>query len=475
MSLRARLLAGMALVAFVLVATAIVIARTTEAHLIDQVDEQLTSASGPGRFQPGSGDPLDPSNPGGNTPFPPQGDLEESRLSSIYLGQVTEDGTVTTLLVPNLTDPDPPLPQITWSAAQEGAQTGRPFTVDGVGSGLRYRVAARPISGSTSTAFVTALPLGDVDDAVRRLIVVEVVSTLVALLVLGIVIWWVIRLGVQPIKRMTRTATAIAAGDLSHRVPVESGGTEAADLGIALNAMLARIEDAFDERTASEDRLRQFIADASHELRTPVSTVRGYAELYRAGGLPAGDDLDDAMRRTEQEAIRMGNLVDDLLQLARLDQGRPLAQVPVPLDAVADDAARDARAVDPNRCITVDLEPITVEGDEERLRQILGNLVTNALVHTPPGTPVAIGLRRDGDEAVLEVRDQGPGMSAETASRAFERFYRADPSRSRHHGGSGLGLAIVGAIVAAHGGVATIDSIEGRGTTVRIILPLPAR
>jgi two-component system OmpR family sensor kinase len=255
-------------------------------------------------------------------------------------------------------------------------------------------------------------------------------------------------------------------------VPEGARGTEAGELGVALNQMMTRIEDAFDERTRTEGRLRRFAADASHELRTPVATVRGYAELYRAGGLDDPQALTDAMRRTEQEAVRMGDLIEDLLTLARLDQGRPLEVAPVDLAALARDAVADARAVHPERELSTDAsEPVLVRGDEGRLRQVLANLVGNALVHTPPGAAVRVTARSLGAEAMLEVRDEGPGMTPDVAGQAFERFYRADPSRSRHKGGSGLGLSIVDAITQAHQGRAELDTAPGRGTAVRIFLP----
>jgi two-component system OmpR family sensor kinase len=284
--------------------------------------------------------------------------------------------------------------------------------------------------------------------------------------------WWVIHLGVRPVQRMTETAGAIAAGDLSQRVPEGRPGTEAGDLGVALNGMLGRIEEAFDQRTASEARLRRFVADASHELRTPLATIRGYAELYRVGALDEPVALDDAMRRTEQESIRMGALVDDLLHLARLDQGRPLEREPVDLVAVAADAVQDAQAVEPDRVVrTRTDDAVVVLGDQARLHQVIANLIANALVHAP-GAAIEVQVRRDADLAVIEVSDDGPGMADEDAARAFERFYRADSSRSRHQGGSGLGLSIVDATVRALGGRSTIATAPGEGTTVRIELPL---
>jgi two-component system OmpR family sensor kinase len=272
---------------------------------------------------------------------------------------------------------------------------------------------------------------------------------------------------------MTATATAIAEGDLSHRVPVAPAGTEAGQLGGALNTMLGRIEAAFDARAASEQRLRRFVADASHELRTPVTTIRGYAELYRQGGLDEREALDQAMRRTEQEAIRMGGLVDDLLLLARLDQGRPLDRAPVDLGVLAVDACSDAQLVAPDHRVVADVQPdVVVDGDEPRLRQVVHNLVRNAVVHTPRGTHVQVQVAVVAGRAVLEVRDDGPGMDPDAVAHAFERFWRADSSRARESGGSGLGLSIVHAIVHAHGGQVSLSSTRGAGTTVRVELPL---
>jgi two-component system OmpR family sensor kinase len=319
---------------------------------------------------------------------------------------------------------------------------------------------------------VVALSLQDVDATMSKLRWVLLAGIAIVIGILGVVVFWVLRLGVRPLKRMTKTAGAIAAGDLSERVPAETEGTEARELGDALNAMLTTIEGAFAERAASEARLRRFVADASHELRTPVTTIRGYAELYRHGGLGEPAELDQAMRRTESESVRMASLVDDLLLLARLDEGRPLARDAVDLGVLGVDAAADARAVAPDRAITAEVaEGVTVDGDEDRLRQVVGNLVGNALVHTPAGTPVSVRVHNGGSLAIVEVHDHGPGMTADVAERAFERFSRADASRSRHAGGSGLGLAIVRAIVVAHGGHVVLESAPGAGTTVRVELP----
>ncbi len=458
MSLRARLLLGTALIAVVLGVAAVTIVRTTRSHLVDQVDAQLQSGIQQVDEGGGRGDPFD--GPASATP----------PLSRYFVGVLTADGDL--LVVPRLTSPDAPIPRLD-ERAVEALREGRTITVTSDDSDVDYRIR-EGIRLRGGRSMVIALPLDDVAEAVRRLMAVGAAAVLAVLGVLGLVTWWVIHLGVRPVQRMTETAGAIAAGDLSQRVPEGRPGTEAGDLGVALNGMLGRIEDAFAHQAASEARLRQFVADASHELRTPVATIRGYAELYRAGALEGSDDLDDAMRRTEQEAIRMGTLVDDLLHLARLDQGRPLERAPVDLVPLAQDAVRDAQAVEPDRDVrAVTHGPVVVLGDRARLHQVIANLVANALVHAP-GATIEVGVRAEGGHAVIEVVDGGPGMTDEDAARAFERFYRADSSRSRHHGGSGLGLSIVDATVRAHGGTTAITTAPGAGTTIHVELPLAA-
>src|SRR5215207_63151 len=454
MSLRARLIAGMVVVSFVLVAVAYIIARTTEASLVDRVDQQLTQA---GMQLP----PTDAALSGG-APATFVGP------TSVYAWRI-ENGVTRVLQQPNVTTDAAAGPNIRVARAIDAAGSGDAFTVSSSSGSGRYRVMAMRVPGAVD---VVGMSLRDVDSTMSRLHWVLFAAIAIVIGILGVVVFWVLRLGVRPIKRMTKTAGAIAAGDLSQRVPAEAEGTEARELGDALNGMLTTIEGAFAERAASEARLRRFVADASHELRTPVTTIRGYAELYRHGGLSEADALDQAMRRTEQESVRMASLVDDLLLLARLDEGRPLACGPVDLGVLGIDAAADARAVAPDRTITADVaEGVTVDGDEDRLRQVVGNLVGNALVHTPTGTPVSVRVHNGGGGALVEVHDDGPGMRPDVAERAFERFSRADASRSRHAGGSGLGLAIVRAIVVAHGGEVSLDTAPGAGTTVRVELP----
>ncbi|MGH8977733.1 MAG: sensor histidine kinase [Acidimicrobiia bacterium] len=345
-----------------------------------------------------------------------------------------------------------------------------PFTADAAGDGPQYRVAAE--RGGGGNTIVIALPLDEVHRTLRRLVLIEIVVMAIALGALGALGWWLVGLGLRPLERMSDTAGKIAAGDLSQRVEPANEQTEVGRLGIALNRMLGQIEGAFAERSASEARLRQFAADASHELRTPLTSIRGYAELFRRGAAEHPDDLAKAMRRIEEEAKRMGVLVDDLLLLTRLDQRRPLEQEVVDLARLASDAAADARAAHPDHTITVSVAgAVEVVGDESRLRQVFANLLTNACTHTPDGTTVRVGVVRNRADAVIEVADDGPGLSADEAVRVFEQFWRADTSRARSHGGSGLGLSIVRAVAHAHGGTAELVSAPGEGATFRVTVP----
>ena len=472
MSLRARLLAGFLLIGVLLSLAAFVVVQSTSASLLAQLDQQLEDAQGPLNRLDELPTPYgDDGGGGGGGPYGGQ-DGEPNRgprLSSLYVLVCYPDGSQTAVATPDIGDAA--LPNIEWSQAWRAAELRRPYTFDN--GEVRLRVLAYPEPGTDGTV-VLALPLRSVDATVARVTAVALGTTAAILAVLALVAWWVIRLGIRPIKQMTATASAIAGGDLTHRVPEAPAKTEAGDLGRSLNAMLSSIETAFDARGRSEQRLRRFAADASHELRTPVTTIRGYAELYRAGGLRDQDELAEAMGRTESEAIRMGRLVDDLLLLARLDQGRALDRQPVDLTQLAVDAAADASVRDQDREITgpASAEPVMVLGDVDRLRQVISNLVANALVHTPAGSPVSLDVRTDGERGVLRVIDSGEGMPPEVEQRAFERFYRADPARSRHRGGSGLGLSIVESTVTALGGEVTLETQAGQGLTATVSLPL---
>ena len=349
---------------------------------------------------------------------------------------------------------------------------GQRVDVGSIGSsGLRYRAVA---TASDVGLLIAAVPLSEAEEPLDRLLLVEGLVIGGVLLALTLGAMWIVRLGLRPLDRIGETAGAIAAGDLARRVEPAEERTEVGRLGLALNAMLARLEQAFAERRASEERLRRFLADASHELRTPLASIRGYAELFRIGAARDGAEIEKAMSRIEDESARMGVLVEDLLALARLDEVRDAHREPVDLVALAGDAVDDARAVAPDREITLDAgdESLVLDGDPGQLRQVLANLLRNALVHTPAGTPIAVALRDGGGELRLEVRDHGPGLPPGDPSELFERFWRADPARGRGRAGAGLGLSIVAAIVAAHGGRAEAADADGGGARFTVTFPL---
>jgi two-component system OmpR family sensor kinase len=360
-------------------------------------------------------------------------------------------------------------------AADAVARDGEPFTVTSSVPGSRWRVIAFATDADGSV--VVALPLAEATSTTSTMIAVLVLSGVGIVLLGGLAAGWAVRRSLAPLSAIEGTAAAIAAGDLSRRVPVAPPSTEVGRLGLALNGMLAQIERAFAERSASEARMRRFVADASHELRTPLATIRGYTELHRLGGVSGPDEVADTMRRIEDSATRMGALVEDLLVLARLDEGRPMRREPVDLTVLAADAISDLRALDPARPARLEaldggpIRPVVVTGDDARVRQVLANLVGNVVRHTPPGTPVEIAVGTTDGHGVVEVRDHGPGIDAEHAARVFERFYRVDSSRTRQSGGSGLGLAIVASIVAALGGTVGLAATAGGGATVRVALP----
>ena len=375
-------------------------------------------------------------------------------------------------------------PDISNITADEAQDLGtRPYQVRGT-DGQNWRVVAVPVlDNGRSAVVVIGLPLQSVDDVLKHATLVVTGVGLLTLLLASLIASWTVSRSFRPLARVEKTAAAIAAGDLSRRVEVENSGTEVGRLASSLNAMLAHIETAFAARTASEGRMRRFAADASHELRTPLVTIRGFSELYRHGALATDADVATAMGRIESEAKRMGSMVEDLLLLARLDEQRPLQQKPVDLQLIAHDAVVDTQASDRSRTIALtgidggSAAPAPVLGDEAKLRQVVGNLVGNALRYTPEGSPIelAVGIRTsDGGQpaAVIEVRDHGPGISDDEASKVFERFYRADTSRTRETGGSGLGLAIVAAIVGSHGGTVRVQATDGGGATLVVSLPV---
>jgi two-component system OmpR family sensor kinase len=348
----------------------------------------------------------------------------------------------------------------------------RLFTVGSVGSsGLQYRVFAERDPEDTGLTIV-AVPLHEVQQTLSRLLVVEALVIGGVLLALGLSAFFVVRLGLRPLDRIEVTAGQIAAGELSRRVSPATPRTEVGRLGLALNAMLDRLEQAFAERTASEDRLRRFLADASHELRTPLASIRGYAELFRMGATEDEEGTEMAMRRIEDESKRMGVLVEDLLTLARLDETPDREPHAVDVTALARDAVEDARATDPERNISLSATSAAVTmGDGHQLRQVLANLLRNSLVHTPAGTAVEVSVSQKEESVIVSVRDHGPGLPSTSRANLFDRFWRAEGGRERGKAGAGLGLAIVREVVEAHHGRIRAENAPGGGALFVVELP----
>jgi two-component system OmpR family sensor kinase len=470
-SLRLRLLlALLSLVAVGLLVADAVTYFSLQSFLIRRVDQQLAVAKMPvvrALEASGSGLPQGMSMPPpGETPvFPPgtYGEVIDQTGKTVNEVVFNYGGTAA---------PSPSLPAgLVQGAESGGGQTFLTIAASGRTS-LHYRVMAVPLV-STVYTLVVAIPLTEVTQTLGRLLLVEGIVTASVLIGLGALAWWVIRREMRPLVDMAATAGAIAGGDLSKRIDRAEPRTEVGRLGLALNTMLAQIEDAFAKRQASENALRRFLAQASHELRTPLASIRGYSELFRRGARDRPEDLELAMRRIEQEAARMGVLVEELLLLARLDEGRPLEREPVDLARVAADAVADARVTHPDRTIALEaLAPVVVAGDEARLRQLVANLVVNALQHAGANAHVKVIVTTDDDRARLEVSDDGTGMAEDVRDRAFEPFYRSTVSRHGGEGAAGLGLSIVAAIAAAHGGEVEVESSAGAGTRFRVRLPL---
>jgi two-component system, OmpR family, sensor kinase len=446
------------LVGFGLLASGIAVTSILRHSLISRVDQTLVDASrgwaqAPRRMPP---PPIEGPNPG----RPP---------SNFYVRGIGPDGRI--WMAVNDRDAEPALP-----ANNDVGPV--PVTVGSEdGSNVQWRAVS--VHGSRGEFITVAIDLSDVQSTVRALTWSQVGIGLAVLLVLGVAGYWVVHRSLRPLVEVEQTAAAIAEGQHDRRVPQRDPRTEVGRLSRALNGMLAQIQRALgaseqsaDRARTSEERMRRFITDASHELRTPLTTIRGFAELYRQG---AARDMEMVMSRIESESRRMGVLVDDLLLLARLDAQRPLDQHRVDLLALATDAVHDAQSIAPNRHIAMEVldGPGTPEvvGDEARLRQVLSNLVSNALQHTPESAGITVRVGTEDEDAVLEVIDEGPGMSPEDAHRVFERFYRADTSRARASGGAGLGLSIVDSLVHAHGGTVIVNTAPGKGCRFRVNLP----
>ena len=347
-----------------------------------------------------------------------------------------------------------------------------PFTIDVPGAD--FRVLARVLPSALGS-IVVAQSLDNIDQTLHRLQFLFIFIGLIALLLIALASRKVISIGLKPLEAVETTAESIAAGDLSARLPEAKPDTEVGRLVESLNQMLARIEESFAARSASENRLRRFVADASHELRTPLTAIRGFAELHRQGAVHGEEQTREIISRIEKESLRMGSLVEDLLLLARLDQSRELKKEPVNLVEAVNDTVASARAAGPHHPITVTVpdEDFYILGDPDRIHQVVANLLANARTHTELGTPIHVSVSQSDKGATISVADGGPGLSVEDQERIFERFFRADPSRARSsEEGSGLGLSIVDAVMRAHGGNVSVTSTVGGGATFTLFFPL---
>jgi two-component system OmpR family sensor kinase len=433
-------------------------------YLIGRADNQLrVFATGAGRYHP--------------PPAARQRTWPE--LPSAFLVEVVSgNGHVDRVLRAPLGGQDPgPVLQVPPSQLKA---TSNPFSVQSGSHAWRVLVVAKP--GGQFT--VVGVSLDNILPVVSQLAMIELLAALAALTLLVVIGARLVSVSLRPLDDIERTAVSIAGGDLSRRVRGYRLSTEVGRLSAALNTMLGHIEMAYRARAEgeakaqdSQERMRQFVADASHELRTPLTSIRGFADFYEQRGEDMDRETTDRlMSRIRQESIRMTALVDDMLLLARLDEHRELDLAPVDLGSLAADAVHDFRALHQDRSLTLETEPdpVVIAADEARIRQVIGNLLSNAMRHTPDGTPVRVAVCCDADLAHLSVADEGPGMTAEQAAHAFERFYRADSSRTRASGGAGLGLSIVAALVNAHGGRADVTTEPGQGCVFHVWLPLAA-
>jgi two-component system OmpR family sensor kinase len=488
MSLRTRLLIAIGVIALVALSIADVATyKYLQSFLYQQVDQQLEGSHVPIEARLNSSHPFTCSpaglgGPGGQPNGPPSNpfsnafEVQAVEVRSPSGGVISSDSCAVPEDGHSYT---PLLPQtITGYSTEENDEKVAYFTTASQqANGPTFRVRASILDDGD--VLVVAQPLGDTVDTLHRLLLIELAVTGGALLVALIGGFWLVRIGLRPLRDMETTAESIAAGNLTERVAGENETTEVGRLARTLNVMLARIESAFGARLASERRLRasearlrRFVADASHELRTPIAAISAYAELFGRGASEQKADLERLMGGIRTETTRMERLVADLLLLARLDEGRPMERRSVDLVALCAQAVHTASTVGPEWPVTFHASrPIEVEGDATSLRQVMDNLLGNVRAHTPPGTAVRVSVEPEGQGAVITVADDGPGMEPDEAAHIFERFYRSDPSRSRTHGGAGLGLSIVSAIVANHGGTVSAQGRIGSGTTFTVHLP----
>jgi len=471
-TLRSRLLLGLVgIVLAGLLVSGIVTYKSLESFLVTRLNQQLTDAP-----TQTARDLSACISAGGTIPAPTQ--CHTFDLPSVPAGTFAElrpsNGSglvVSAWLIP--TQGSQKKPNLPNKLMVSNPDNPKIFNVSSA-SGLEYHAVAVNLTNRFFLGTVIiAVPLTDVDQTLNRLLLVELLVSGCVLLVLGGVSWWIVKAGLKPLDDMTETAGAIAAGDLTRRVPESEGGTEVGRLGQALNVMLGEIEGAFAARTASEERLRRFLADASHELRTPLTSIRGYAEMFDRGARDRPEDLATSMRYIKADADRMSALVEDLMLLARLDRERPLLHEQVDLRVVLEPAVTAIEMQDVDRTFTLRApESAWVVGDANRLRQVVDNLLVNATRHTPAGTPIEVFLTHDGASAFIEVIDHGGGVPPDEREKIFEPFHRFDSSRSRATGGQGLGLAIVASIVQAHDGDVRVTDTPGGGATFWIRLPL---
>ena len=351
------------------------------------------------------------------------------------------------------------------------ATNNKPFTINANGPDFRAIALILPTTGDT---LVVAQSLEAVDKTVHQLTALFLIIGLLVLILIAVGSRYVIRIGMRPLENVERTAEQIAAGDLSARLPDAKPTTEVGRLVTSLNSMLSRIEESFAARTESEGRLRRFVADASHELRTPLTAIRGFAELHRQGAVSGEEQTKELVARIERESMRMSTLVEDLLMLARMDQGPKMEIKPVNISELVSDAVESASAAGPGHPIELEAgNEIYALGDANRIHQVVANLLANTRVHTPVGTRIKVSVSQSDSEVQVVVSDNGPGLSEMDREKIFERFYRVDPSRTRSsEEGSGLGLSIVDAVMRAHGGHVSVDSKLGEGATFTLHFPL---